>query len=111
MATESGMAARRTEFLICMGMCRKERRALIRRELLRYCYLVPTVIAAGLAGIFTAAVFHARQYTMADCLGYLKGMVPMWAVCLGAVGILVFGMVERYVRKAEGKGERDGKRN
>ncbi len=111
MATESGMAARRTEFLICMGMCRKERRALIRRELLRYCYLVPTVIAAGLAGIFTAAVFLARQYTMADCLGYLKGMVPMWAVCLGAVGILVFGMVERYVRKAEGKGERDGKRN
>ena len=111
MATESDMAARRMEFLQCMGMRAGERRRLLRKELLRYYYLLPTAVAVGSAGAFTAAVFLARQYTRADRLRYIKFMAPMWAVCLGAIGMIVVGMVEVYVRKAEGKGEKNGKRN
>ena len=101
MATESDMAARRMEFLQCI----------LRKELLRYYYLLPTAVAMGSAGAFTAAVFLARQYTRADRLRYINLMAPMWAVCLGAIGMIVVGMVEVYVRKAEGKGEKNGKRN
>ena len=107
----SDLAARRMEFLQCMGMRAGERRRLLRKELLRYYYLLPTAVAVGSAGAFTAAVFLARQYTRADRLRYIKLMAPMWAVCLGAIGMIVVGMVEVYVRKAEGKGEKNGKRN
>ncbi len=101
MATESDMVSRRMEFLQCMGMRQKERRRLLKRELLRYFYILPTAAAVGSAGVFTAAVFLARQYTRADCLGYLKGMVPVWAVCLVSVGGAVLVQVQLYVRKAE----------
>lgn len=111
LAAESDETLRRMEFIQCMGMRRKERTGILRKELLRYYYLLPTAIAAGLAIAYTAAVFLARQYTKEDCLGCIKRMVPMWVVCLAAVGTFAFGMVEIYVRKAEGKGEKNGKRN
>lgn len=101
MATEADMTARRAEFLTCMGMREKERRRLVRKELLRYYYLFPTAIAAVLAVIFTIAVFLARQYTKADMLDYVKLMIPVWAAGLVCVGAAVWILVAAYVRKSE----------
>ncbi|MBC5742031.1 hypothetical protein FMM74_000165 [Lachnospiraceae bacterium MD308] len=103
MATEADLTAKRTEFLTCMGMRRKERKALVRNELLRYYYLFPTGAAAALALLFTAAVFLARQYTRADILHYIRAAVPVWAVSLLSVGILVVIRVTVYIRRAEEK--------
>lgn len=109
MATEADMAARRSEFLTCMGMRAGERRGLIRREVLRYYYLLSTVVSVGFAVIYTGAVFWARQYTRAERFLYLKLMVPVWAVSLGVLGATVLLMAERHVRRSEGKGVRDGR--
>ena len=103
MATEADLTAKRTEFLTCMGMRRKERKALVRNELLRYYYLFPTGAAAALALLFTAAVFLARQYTRADILHYIRAAVPVWAVSLLSIGILVVIRVTVYIRRAEEK--------
>lgn len=105
MATEADMVSGRAEFLTCMGMRAGERKALIRRELMRYYYLLPTAIAAALAVIYTAAVFLARQYTKADMAHYIKVMIPLWAVSLFIVGAAVTVRVAVYIQKAEGKGE------
>lgn len=109
MATESDMVLRRAEFLNCMGMRQKERKNLIRKELLRYYYLLPTVIAAGFAVIYTAAVFLARQYEKKDILAYIRLMIPVWAGSLAAVSVIVLAAVEIYVRESERKGVRDGR--
>lgn len=101
MATEADIVAGRAEFLMCMGMRKKERRAVIRTELLRYYYLLPTAVAAALAVVYTAAVFLARQYTKADMLHYIKLMVPLWAVSMVIVGAVVTVRVAMYIRKAE----------
>ena len=52
----------------------------------------------------TESDMAARRMEFLQCMG-------MRAVCLGAIGMIVPGMVEVYVRKAEGKGEKNGKRN
>lgn len=52
----------------------------------------------------TESDMAARRMEFLQCMG-------MRAVCLGAIGMIVVGMVEVYVRKAEGKGEKNGKRN
>lgn len=105
MATEADLTAKRTEFLTCMGMRKKERKALVRKELLRYYYLFPTGAAAALALLFTAAVFLARKYTGEDILHYIRAAVPVWAVSLLSIGVLVVIRVTVYVRRAEEKDE------
>ncbi len=109
MATEADMVAKRAEFLMCMGMREKERKALIRKELLRYYYLFPTVIAVVLALFYTAAVIIARQYGKADIFAYIKGMIPLWTVSLMGMGVIVMIRVTMYIRRAEGEDEKDGR--
>ena len=109
MATEADMVAKRAEFLMCMGMRKKERKALIRKELLRYYYLFPTVIAVVLALFYTAAVIIARQYGKADIFAYIKGMIPLWTVSLMGMGVIVMIRVTMYIRRAEGEDEKDGR--
>ncbi len=94
---------RRSEFLMCMGMRRKDRMRLVRRELFRYFYVLPGGIAAAGAGVFTALVFSARKYRAEDVLGYLRIGAPLWAVCLmvtgGCVGAGLFWYAYRVERE------------
>lgn len=106
MATESDMVTRRSEFLMCMGMRKNVRKALLRKELFRYYYILPTITGSFCAALYTTAVFCARQYTKEDILKYLRIMVPLWVTCLSAVGVIVFCMVTVYVRKSEVKNGR-----
>ena len=105
MATEADMVIKRAVFLNCMGMRQKERRGLIRKELLCYYYLLPVTVAAGSAAVYTAAVFYARQYTGEDILAYLRLMALVWAVSLAVTGAAAFVMTEMYVQKAERRKE------
>ena len=107
MLSEMDLNKKRAEFLNCMGMYRKDRIRLIRKEIFEYFYLLPTSVAAGLAVIFTALVFHARMYTKADIFAYLKMMLPMWGVYLIAMSVIMWMMVTIYAYKVEGR--KDGR--
>lgn len=107
MATESEMVSKRAEFLTCIGMRKKERKRLIKREMLNYYYFVPTLIAVICATLYTIAVFCARQYQKTDILRYIRIMIPSWCGGLVSVGIVTACLVMVYVWKSEGK---NGKR-
>lgn len=95
---------RRAEFLTCMGMRRKERMMLLRRELYLF-YLIPGSIAAVLSVAFTFATFYARMYTVTDVKCYLRTAVPVW-LAYGVfqwIVIWIFGRIS--IHNVEGKNE------
>lgn len=98
---ERGIISRRSEFLACMGMRGKDRKCLICSELFRYFYILPVVMAALGAGIFTALVFYARQYQPEDIKRYLDNALPLWLVCLIVTGMVVRAAFTGYAYKVE----------
>lgn len=92
---------KRSEFLMCMGMRKKDRKRLIRLELFRYFYVLPSMMAAAGAGIFTALVFQARQYQAGDIVRYLQFALPLWAACLAVTGGAVGAGLFWYACKVE----------
>lgn len=74
--SEKEQNEKRAEFLKCMGMRMKDRRKYIRKELLRYYYILPNLIAMIFAVIFIVIVFRIRMYTEIDMFNYMKYYIP-----------------------------------
>lgn len=80
---------RQQEFLQNMGMRKKERMQIIRREI--WCYLwIPMAVSIVSAAVFTWMMWSNRGYTMRDCMIYLKLFVPI-ALCY--IGIQTAGVL------------------
>jgi len=79
MLSEMELNLKRTEFLTCMGMRKKERIRLMRREFLQYYYFLPLGLAVISAAIFVLCTIHARMYSVETIRAYLENMIPMWA--------------------------------
>ena len=61
----------RADFLKCMGMRKKERVSLLKRELY-YFYWLPELITIVVTSILQQPTFHARMYTHAVRIAWLK---------------------------------------
>lgn len=102
MMTEKKMIVRRTEFLNCMGMRKKDRRWLIRWEMGMY-YLTVSVLSAGISIALLFAAFHARLYTAQDIKAILGKILPFGVLELAALGILIWMLTEWNIRQIEKK--------
>lgn len=103
MLSELDPKRRRADFLTCMGMYKKDRDKLIIKEILVDHHLLPMLISMAVSVVFTAVVFKARMYLLADIQNYIKLMVPMWAAYfVGSTGIITILSVI-YARAVEGK--------
>ena len=100
MLTEQEDNQRRAEFFQCMGMRRKDRIALLRREIFSYCY-IPFAMAVLPAAGFTTAAFHARMYTAQDITRFLTYLVPFWIVYIIIYSTVVWVWATVYARKTE----------
>lgn len=103
MLSELDANRRRADFLTCMGMYKKDRDKLIRKEILVDHHLIPVVISMAAALAFTFVVFHARMYTAADIQNYLKLMIPMWGIYLLGTTVVLWILSIIYARTVEGK--------
>ncbi len=101
MLSELDMNQQKAEFLKRMGMRKKERVRLAKREIFRYFYMIPTVIGVFFSIIFTVVLFGARMYTQADISNYLVKMIPLWGVYLAVLTVAMWIMVTIYERWIE----------
>ena len=102
MMTEKKMNVRRTEFLNCMGMRKKERRKLVRWEMGVY-YSIVALCSAGLSTALLLATFHARIYTAEDIKMISAKLLPFGVSELAALGILMWVLTEWNIRQVEKK--------
>jgi len=65
--------------------------------------LMPLVISMVSALAFTFIVFHARMYSAADIMNYMKLMIPMWAVYILGSTVVIGILSMIYARTVEGK--------
>lgn len=107
MLSEMDLNRRRAEFLNRMGMRKKDRIRLVKKEVSRYFYLLPISISVVFAGIFTIIVFHARMYTKLNVFAYLKIMFPVWGIYLSALTVAMWMMSTIYAYRVEGR--KDGR--
>ena len=101
MLSEMELNLRRTEFLTCMGMRKKDRILLMRRELLRYYYFVPLSLAVLSAVIYIACTIHARMYSAEYIKDYLENMIPMWAVYIVLSTVVMWIVATIYAYRME----------
>ena len=101
MLSEMEMNLKRTEFLTCMGMRKKERIRLMRRELLQYYYIIPFAMAAAFAGIYIACTVHARMYSEETIKACLNHMIPMWVVYMIASTVVMWIATSIYAHRME----------
>lgn len=102
MMTEKKMSVRRTEFLNCMGMRKKERRRLVRWEMGVY-YSIVAACSAGISTALLFATFHARLYTAEDIKMILAKLLPFGILELAVLGILMWMLTEWNIRQVEKK--------
>ena len=94
----------RAEFLKCMGMRRKERIRLLKKEIYLF-YKLPILVSVIVTVYFTLATFRARMYDLTVRIEYLKSAVWIWGIYL-LVQIMFAWMLSRFViRKVEGRDE------
>jgi len=103
MLSELDPNRRRADFLTCMGMYKKDRDKLIIKEVLVDHHLIPLVISMMSALAFTFIVFHARMYSAADIMNYMKLMIPMWAAYILGSTVVIGILAMLYARTVEGK--------
>lgn len=94
----------RADFLKCMGMRKKARVSLLKRELY-YFYWLPELITIVVTSIFTAATFHARMYTHAVRIAWLKHAAWIWLMYLAVQWGFAWILGRFIIRKVEGKDE------
>lgn len=99
---------KRSVFLKCMGMRRKDRVRILKGELYRM-YRLPMAIAIVLDAGFTAAAFHARMYAPEVMLAYIRNGWWTLAVWTAAQGAFIWILGLWYVRKVEEKDEGEQK--
>lgn len=102
MMTEKKINVRRTEFLNCMGMRKKDRRWLMRWEMGMY-YLIVAAFCAGISIALLLATFHARLYTAQDIKAILGKILPFGVLELVSLGILMWMLTEWNIRQVEKK--------
>lgn len=107
--SEKDINQRRTEFLTCMGMRRKERIRMVRIEIVRYFYIVPVILAVLFSGIFTVCVFHARMYSLAVIKEFVSYLVPFWSGYFIVNLIVIWLLATIYAYRMEGGS--DGRNN
>lgn len=95
----------RARFLRCMGMQRKERIRMLKKEISLF-YWLPTLSAICLTLCFTIVTFRARMYSQKIALEYIKNAVWLWSGWIIIQRIFVWILTKWYVRKVEGKDER-----
>lgn len=91
---------RRTEFLSCMGMRKKERISIMRSEMRIY-YMIMLLVSVFVSGVIIYDTFCVRFYERADVVFMLKKIIP-FAVCeLMEFGLILMFMTEREIRRLE----------
>lgn len=93
MLSEQELNIRRQEFLKCMGMCRKERIALIRKEYMNYYCTI----------IYTKLVFDARIYTIEDIKQYIFNMLPIAVLYIVECVMIMILFTYIYAKRIEEK--------
>ena len=107
-ASETEEKKRRSELLICMGMRRKERIQILKREVGIF-FRAPLLLVGVSVPLLTINIWRLRQYTMEDCMSYLKILFVLAAIYLLIQGMWI-KFVEFYlIRKVEGKYEKCNK--
>lgn len=101
MLSELDLNRKRAEFLDCMGMYRKDRIRLLKKEVLVHFYVIPVMLAVLVALLFTIATFHGRMYGAAEQQLYLKYMIPLWGVYLVGMFICLWILTVIYVNAVE----------
>jgi len=101
--SEMELNIRRTEFLNCMGMRKKERIRLMRKELFHHYYLIPAGAAAVFASVYTVCVIHARMYNLVDIKAVLENMIPMWVGYFILSTLVMWVVTTIYSHRMEGK--------
>ena len=101
MLSEMELNLRRTEFLTCMGMRKKERIRLMRREFLQYYYFIPFGMAAVSAAIYVACTIHARMYSAEYIKEYLENAIPMWMVYFAISTVMMWIVTTIYAHRME----------
>ena len=102
MLSERDLNVKRAEFLTSMGMHRKSRIKLVRREIMRYYVIVPALIAVISSIIYTLAVFHARMYSNTDIQIYLGYFLPIVSIYLLIHFTVTFIITAIYAHRVEG---------
>ena len=100
MMTERKVNIRRAQFLSCMGMREKDRRALLRSEMRVY-YILTVLISGVLSAALILLTMKARLYEAADAAGLLKTAVPFGVCELIAFGAVMWILTEYNVRRIE----------
>ena len=103
MLSEIDPNRRRSDFLTCMGMYKRDRDKLVIKEILVDHHMMPLLISMVSALAFTFVVFHARMYSSADIVNYMKLMIPMWAAYILGSTVVIGILSLLYARTVEGK--------
>lgn len=69
----------RYQLLFNMGMRNEEQKRILRREIKPF-FMIPSILAAGLAVCFTLQMFRLRMYGENQMLAYLKYLIPVWGI-------------------------------
>lgn len=101
--SEKELRQRRSVFLHRMGMRTKERRSLMKREVINYFQILPIIISAGAAAVFTVSTFIARMYSVDEIMLYVKYMAIIWSGYMAASTMLVWLIVTIHTAKLEVK--------
>lgn len=103
--SETDEKKERSVFLDRMGMQRKDRIHLLKKEVYLF-YQVPFVITTIGAIFFTAVTFYVRRYTTEIIKQYLIRGILVWAIYFMLQWIFVWILSKFIIRKVEGKNER-----
>lgn len=99
---EGEMTARQKkhEFLTCMGMRQEERLRTLRSELRSFLW-IPVIVSTVSAVFFTTVIWNLRQYSLTDCIRYLKvwGILYLCYILLQILGVK--GLEYYIIRKVE----------
>ena len=99
--SEKEQNEKRAEFLNCMGMRRKDRMRYIKKELLRYYYILPGLIAMIFALLYMFIVFHIRMYTVTDMRRFSSYMLSFWAGYFIINSLIMWVISTIYAHKLE----------
>lgn len=105
-ASELDEKKNRQEFLLCIGMKRKERIQVLKTEV-RTFFKIPVFMTAFLIPLLTGIMWKLREYTPEDCLAYSR-ILAVIMICYFGVQVISMKLMEIYlIRKVEGKYERN----
>lgn len=108
--SEKEIMKHKYEFLECLGMRSRERRRTLSREMGTF-VVVPFMIAAVCAVIFTGVTFYLRMYTSSDIIRYVYTGFGIWGGYILIQAGMYLILRRNILRYIEGDCECDGKDN